>query len=106
MGYIEVSNRREKICLHISHFEIFIHTSVNIILKIIICLLVNTFLLFSSLIVIRNFRGTCLSIEMLKAYMARESLITPVLNPVPSLRGALVGLVPQTKLHPSPQSEK
>ena len=34
--------------------------------------------------------------------LARESLITPVLNPVPSPRGALVGLVPQTKLQAPP----
>jgi len=34
--------------LHIIHFEMFIPTSVNIILKIIICLLINTFLLFST----------------------------------------------------------
>jgi len=30
------------------YFEIFVHISVNIIFKIIICLLVNTFLLFST----------------------------------------------------------
>ena len=62
--------------------------------------------IFHSLFVIRNFRGTCSSIEMLKWYMARESLITPVLNlnPVSSPGGALVGLVPQTNLQ-APQSE-
>jgi len=63
-------------------------------------------LVFHSLFVIRNFRGTCSSIEMLKGYQARESLITPVLNlnPVPSPRGTLVGLVPQTKIQ-APQIE-
>ena len=40
---------------------------------------------FHSLFVIRNFRGTCSSIEMLKGYTARESLITPVLNLNPVL---------------------
>jgi len=31
--------------------------------------------IFHSLFAIKNFRGTCSSIEMLKGYMARESLI-------------------------------
>jgi len=56
-------------------------------------LLIGKYILviFHSLFVIRNFRDTCPSIEMLKRYMARESLITPVLNlnPVPSPRGEL-----------------
>jgi len=52
---------------------------VNIIFKIIlICKYI--FVIFFKLFVIRNFRGTYLSIEMLKGYMARESLGTPVLN--------------------------
>ena len=38
------------------------------------------FLIFLSLFVIRNFRGTCSSIEMLKGYMARKSLGTPFLQ--------------------------
>jgi len=38
------------------------------------------FVIFLNLFVIRNFSGTCSSIEMLKGYMARESLGTPVLN--------------------------
>ena len=61
------------------HFKIFIHSSVNIIFKI---MLIGKyiFVIFLNLFVIRNFRGTCLSIEMLKGYMARESLGTPVLN--------------------------
>ena len=56
--------------------------------------------IFHNLFVIKNFWGTCSSIEMLKGYMARESLITPVLNlnPVPSPRGSFGGLRPQTKL--------
>jgi len=36
--------------------------------------------LLVSLFVIRNFRGTCSSVEMLKAYMARKRLGTPVLE--------------------------
>jgi len=39
---------------------------------------------------------------MLKEYMARDSLIKPVLNLVPLPRGALVGLVLQTKLQALP----
>jgi len=38
------------------------------------------FVIFHNLFVVRNFRGTCSSIEMLKRYMARESLGIPVLN--------------------------
>ena len=61
------------------HFEIFMHSSVNIIFKImLICKYI--FVIFLKLFVIRNFRDTCSSIEMLKEYMARESLGTPVLN--------------------------
>jgi len=30
--------------------------------------------------VIRNYRGTCLSVEMLKGYMVREKLKTPSLE--------------------------
>jgi len=65
-------------------------------------MLIGKYMLFSSLIVIRNFRGTCLPIEMLKGYMARESLITPVLNPVPSLRGSFGGLSPPNKAPSKP----
>ena len=61
------------------HLEIFIHSSVNIIFKImLICKYI--FVIFLNLFVMRNFRGTCSSIEILKEYMARESLGTPVLN--------------------------
>jgi len=35
------------------------------------------FVIFFNLFVIKNFRGTCSSIEMLKGYMARESLGAP-----------------------------
>jgi len=58
--------------------------------------------IFHSLFVIRNFRGTCSSIEMLNKYMARESFIN--LNPVPSPRGSFGGLSPQTELQ-APQIE-
>jgi len=62
------------------------------------------FVIFHSLFDIRNFRGTCSPIEILKGYMARESLITPVLNLVPSPRGNFGGLSPPNKV-PSPQIE-
>jgi len=68
-------------------------------------LFVNTFLvIFHILFVIRSF-STCSSIEMLKGYMARESLITPVLNlnPVPSPRGSFGGLSPPNKAPSPPQ---
>jgi len=38
------------------------------------------FVIFLNLFVIRHFRGTCSSIEILKGYMARESLRTPALK--------------------------
>jgi len=55
--------------------------------------------IFHSLFVMRNFRGTCSSIEVLKGYMARKSLITPVLNinPVLSPRGSSGGHSPPNK---------
>jgi len=40
------------------------------------------FVIFLSLYVIRNFRGTCPSVEMLKGYMARVSLGTPALRDI------------------------
>jgi len=40
----------------------------------------HIFVICLSLFVIRNFRGTCSSIEMLKGYVARESLGTPGLD--------------------------
>ena len=61
------------------HFEILTYSSVNIIFKImLICKYI--FMFFLNLLVIRYFRGTCSSMEMLKGYMARQSLGTPVLN--------------------------
>jgi len=56
-----------------------LHTSVNIIFEI---MLIGKyiFVIFLNLFVTRNFRGTCSSIKMLKGYMVRESLGTPVLN--------------------------
>jgi len=61
------------------HFEIFMHSSVNIIFKI---MLIDKyiFVIFLNVFVIKNFRGTCSSIEILKEHMDRESLGTPVLN--------------------------
>ena len=56
--------------------------------------------IFHSLFVIRNFRGACSSIEILKEYMAKESFIN--LNPFPSPRGSFGGISPQTKLQTPP----
>jgi len=58
--------------------------------------------IFHILFIVKNFRGTCSSIEMLKGYMARESFITLVLNlnPVSSPQGALMGLLSQTNSKP------
>jgi len=55
----EVSDSREKMCLHIIHFQIFIHTSVNIIFKIIIYMLIGKYILviFHRLFVIRILGG-------------------------------------------------
>jgi len=63
--------------------------------------------IFHSLFVIKNFRGTCTSMEMLEGYVARESLITPVLNlnPVPSPLGSFGGLSPPNKPPSTPQIE-
>ena len=62
------------------YFKVFIYSSMNIIFKIMLICNKYLFVIFLNLFVIRNFRGTCSSIEMLKGYMARESLGTPVLN--------------------------
>jgi len=59
------------------HFEIFMHSSVNSIFKI---MLIGKYIfgIFLNLFVIRNFRGTCSSIEMLKGYIHGQR--KPVLN--------------------------
>jgi len=59
--------------------------------------------IYHSLLVIRNFRCTCSSIELLKGYMVKESLITLVRNqnPVSSLWGSFGGLIAPNKA-PSP----
>jgi len=54
-------------------------SSVNSIFKIMV-IDEYIFVIFLNLFVVRKFGGTCSSIEMLKGYMARESLGTPVLN--------------------------
>jgi len=54
--------------------------TVNIIVEIDYMLGKYVFVIFLSLNVIRNFRGTCSSIKMLKGYMARASLGTPGLG--------------------------
>jgi len=46
-------------------FEIFIHSSVNIIFKIML-IGKHIFVIYVNLFVIRKFRGTCSSVEMLK----------------------------------------
>jgi len=61
------------------HFKIFIHSFVHIIFKMML-IGKHIFVIFLNLFVIRNFRGICSSVEMLKGYMAREGLGTPVLN--------------------------
>ena len=40
----------------------------------------HNFIVFLSLSVIKFFRGTCSSVKMLKGYMTRKSLGTPVLE--------------------------
>jgi len=50
------------------YFEIFIHSPINIIFKIIL-IGKYIFVIFLNRFVTRNFRGTCSSIEMLKGYM-------------------------------------
>jgi len=56
--------------------------------------------IFHSLFVIRNFRGACSSIEMLKEYMGIERFIN--LNPFLSPLGSFGGLIPKTKLQAQP----
>jgi len=83
-----------KICFHIIHFELFVQISANIILKIVILVGENILVIFNSVFVIRKFRGTCSSLEILKRYMARESLISPALKltPLPLPRVSFGGL--------------
>ena len=74
-------------CLRIIHFEIFIHTSGNIIFKIIICLLLNTFLLFSTAFLSQEILGVRAHLSKYwRGTWPEKVLITPVLNPVPSPR--------------------
>ena len=40
----------------------------------------SIFVILLSFLILKNFRGTCSSIEMLKGYMVRERLGTPVLE--------------------------
>jgi len=61
------------------HFEIFTHSSVNIIFKIMFTRK-YIFVIFLNLLVIRNFRGTWSSVEMLRGNTAIESLGIPVLH--------------------------
>jgi len=57
---------------------VYIYISVNITLKNHYVLIGKyIFVIFLNLFAIRNFRGTCSSIEILKGEMARESLGTP-----------------------------
>ena len=76
---LEVRNRRENnvYLLYISNY-LYIYISVNTPFKNHYVLIGKyIFVIFLSVFVISNFRGTCLSIEILKGYMARESLGTP-----------------------------
>jgi len=59
--------------------------------------------IFHSHFVMKHFKGTCSFIEMLTGHMARESLITPVLNPVPSPWWSFGGLSPPNKAPSSPK---
>jgi len=60
--------------------ELFVYVSVNTIFKNHYMLIGKyIFVIFPSLFAARNCRGTCSSTEILKGYMARESLRTPSL---------------------------
>jgi len=92
-------------CLRIIHFEIFIHTSGNIIFKIIICLLLNTFLLFSTAFLSQEILGVRAHLSKYwRGTWPEKVLITPVLNPVPSPRRIFRVRSPPNKA-PSPQIE-
>ena len=66
------------------YLQIFVHISVNLFSKIIICLFLNIYLYLwfvtKKYFVVRNFRGTCSSAGMLKGCLIREKLGTPALN--------------------------
>ena len=65
-------------CLYITYLELFMYVSVNIIFKNNYMLFGKyVFVIFLSLFVKINLQGTFTSIEMLKGYMARESLGPP-----------------------------
>jgi len=67
--------------LNIIDSEIFIHISMNITLKNIYVLFgKHFFIIFFSLFVIKDFRGTCSSFKMLNGYMAREIFVKPWSN--------------------------
>ena len=67
--------------LNIIDSEIFIRISMNITLKNIYVLIrKHFFVIFFSLFVIKDFRGTCSSFKMLNGYMAREIFVKPWSN--------------------------
>jgi len=66
---------------YIIDFEIFIHISMNIALKNIYVLIgKHVFIIFISLFVIKDFRGTSSCFKMLNGYMARKIFVKPWSN--------------------------
>ena len=102
-GTFEVRNRREKMFTYYSFWNIYTYISEHYFQNHYTLIGKYILVIFHSLFVIRDFRGTCSSIEMLKGYMARESLIAPVpnLNQIPLTWGSFRGLSPPNKA-PSP----
>jgi len=80
-GAFKVSNRREIVCLHnnILFISIYTYSSEDYFKNHYMLIGKYIFVIFLTLFVWRNFRGTCLSVKMLKGYMARESSGTPAL---------------------------
>jgi len=67
--------------LHTISFQIFIHISVNNTFENPYMLIVKyLWIIMTKYFVMRNFRGTCSSVEMLKGYIVRGRLGTPELN--------------------------
>jgi len=85
-GTFKVSNRRE-IYIYTSFISKYLYIYQWILFsKAIVCLLLNiSRLIMIKYFVIRNFRGTCSSVEMLKGYMVRKRLGTPGLQQLNAL---------------------
>ena len=91
-GTFEVSNRRKNMFTCYYFRNIYTYISEYYFQNHYMLIGKHILVIFNSHFVKRNFRYTCSSIEMLKGYMARDSFITPGLNPVPSPRGSFGGL--------------